>query len=132
MAIDRIRGETDDGDLSNIIVRTVAEGMVVRRLSCLFLLTIGMIFSVAAHAQQRSGQILADQGYAGSQSCRQCHERFYELWSTSRHGLAMQPYTTAFGAKNLTAQRTAITIEKASYRADITSGLVIEKGPKGW
>lgn len=105
--------------------------MVVRRLSCLFLLTIGMIFSVAAHAQQRSGQILADQGYAGSQSCRQCHERFYELWSTSRHGLAMQPYTTAFGAKNLTAQRTAITIEKASYRADITSGLVIEKGPKG-
>ncbi|MBM3853616.1 MAG: hypothetical protein FJ399_10725, partial [Verrucomicrobia bacterium] len=30
-------------------------------------------------------------GYAGSQSCRECHERFYNLWSTSHHGLAMQP-----------------------------------------
>ena len=31
--------------------------------------------------------------YAGSVSCRECHEKFYKLWSTSRHGLAMQPYT---------------------------------------
>jgi len=28
-------------------------------------------------------------GYAGSASCRECHEKFYQLWSTSRHGLAM-------------------------------------------
>ena len=31
--------------------------------------------------------------YAGSKSCRECHERFYGLWSGSMHGLAMQPYT---------------------------------------
>jgi very-short-patch-repair endonuclease len=35
-------------------------------------------------------------GYAGSASCMDCHERFYKLWSTSRHGLAMQPYTADF------------------------------------
>ena len=33
---------------------------------------------------------LAD-GYAGSRSCRECHERFYDLWSPSHHGKAMQP-----------------------------------------
>ena len=32
-------------------------------------------------------------GFAGSVSCRECHEKFYQLWSTSMHGLAMQPYT---------------------------------------
>jgi tetratricopeptide (TPR) repeat protein len=30
-------------------------------------------------------------GYVGSRSCRECHERFYDLWSPSHHGKAMQP-----------------------------------------
>ncbi len=73
------------------------------------------------------------QGYVGSVSCRQCHERFYQLWSTSRHGLAMQPYTADFATKNLTPQAKEVKIGKYSYRADIAgeSGWVVEKGPKG-
>jgi hypothetical protein len=44
--------------------------------------------------------------YAGSSSCRECHERFYQLWSTSMHGLAMQPYTPEFAkARLLQAER---------------------------
>jgi tetratricopeptide (TPR) repeat protein len=35
-------------------------------------------------------------GYAGSVSCRECHERFYQLWSTSKHGLAMVNESTAY------------------------------------
>ena len=27
--------------------------------------------------------------YAGSKSCIECHGKCYQLWSTSRHGLAM-------------------------------------------
>ena len=42
--------------------------------------------------------------YASSVSCRECHEKFYTLWSTSHHGLAMQPYTKAFAENNLTPQ----------------------------
>ena len=42
--------------------------------------------------------------YAGSSSCRECHEKFYQLWSTSKHGLAMQPYTLGFAAIQLTPQ----------------------------
>jgi hypothetical protein len=29
--------------------------------------------------------------YTGSVSCRKCHEKFYQLWAPSHHGLAMQP-----------------------------------------
>ena len=71
--------------------------------------------------------------YAGSVSCRQCHERFYELWASSHHGLAMQPYTTEFARANLTAQTEPIRIGAYEYRAiiDGESGWVREKGPKG-
>jgi tetratricopeptide (TPR) repeat protein len=74
-----------------------------------------------------------DQGYAGSVSCRECHERFYQLWSTSRHGLAMQPYTADFAKKNLTPQLKEVKIGKSYYRADIAgeTGWILEKGPKG-
>ena len=44
--------------------------------------------------------------YAGSTSCRECHERFYQLWSTSMHGLAMQPYTPGFAAASSRHQGT--------------------------
>jgi tetratricopeptide (TPR) repeat protein len=73
----------------------------------------------------------ASHGYAGSASCRECHERFYQLWSTSRHGLAMQPYSADFAKKNLEPQATEIKIGKTSYNADISQGIVLEKGPKG-
>jgi hypothetical protein len=68
--------------------------------------------------------------YAGSVSCRECHERFYQLWSASRHGLAMQPYKVEFSRKELTAQAGEIRIGKSSYHADISgsSGFVRERG----
>ena len=44
-----------------------------------------------------------DQGeYVGSSDCMACHERFYELWSTSHHGKAMQAFSGAF-ARTLVA-----------------------------
>ncbi len=72
------------------------------------------------------------QGYAGSLSCRECHEKFYQLWSTSFHGLAMQPYTADF-AKNLTSQAKEVRIGKSSYRPDIAgkTGWIQEKDSKG-
>src|SRR5437660_9639417 len=33
--------------------------------------------------------------FAGSKTCYDCHTKFYDIWSTSRHGLAMQPYSAA-------------------------------------
>jgi len=70
---------------------------------------------------------------AGSASCRDCHERFYELWATSYHGLAMQPYTPVFAATNLKPQKGAIAIGRHRYRAEIEPdrGWVLEEGPDG-
>jgi tetratricopeptide (TPR) repeat protein len=72
-------------------------------------------------------------GYAGSRSCMECHEKFYQLWSSSFHGLAMQPYTAAFSKAKLTPQANEIAIGKYRYRAEISGseGWVIEKGPDG-
>ncbi len=76
---------------------------------------------------------LKSEGYAGSVSCRECHEKFYQLWSTSRHGLAMQPYTSEFARNELTAQGSGIEIGKSTYRADISDsgGFVLERGAGG-
>ena len=87
--------------------------------------------AVAICAQETPGIDRAYQGYAGSKSCMECHERFYGLWSTSRHGLAMQPYTSEFAKTRLTPQDKDVVIGKLKYRADLTKGVVSETGPKG-
>jgi tetratricopeptide (TPR) repeat protein len=71
--------------------------------------------------------------YAGSASCRECHEKFYQLWSTSFHGLAMQPYTAELAKAKLTPHENEIVIGKYKYHADITgkAGYIVETGPKG-
>ena len=68
-------------------------------------------------------------GYAGSQSCRECHERFYNLWATSHHGLAMQPYTDELARTRLTPHTTPLTVEGRQYQAFPERHIVIEKGP---
>lgn len=71
--------------------------------------------------------------YAGSTSCIKCHERFYRLWSTSFHGLAMQPYSATLAREKLTPQAKDIAIGKYRYRMDVSprGGFMTEKGPKG-
>jgi tetratricopeptide (TPR) repeat protein len=73
------------------------------------------------------------QEYTGSQSCRDCHERFYQLWSTSHHGLAMQPYNDSLAADKLTAHSSEIAIGLYRYQAEIESGKgwIRESGPEG-
>ena len=71
----------------------------------------------------------ADPGFAGSQSCRDCHEKFYQLWSTSHHGLAMQSFESARSA--LAPQAKAITVQGVRYRMDLAAGVVVEQGKDG-
>lgn len=54
-----------------------------------------------------------DQGeYVGSSDCIGCHERFYELWSTSHHGKAMRAFSGTFA-------RTLVPMEKEIQVGDI-------------
>jgi Tfp pilus assembly protein PilF len=60
-------------------------------------------------------------GYVGSKSCRDCHERFYKLWSTSYHGLAMQPYSAELAQRLGQAVPQEVTVTGQRYRAEINS-----------
>jgi Flp pilus assembly protein TadD len=68
--------------------------------------------------------------YTGSESCRECHERFYELWAPSHHGLAMQPFTAELARDHLTPQEETLEIGGVHYRAvfDDRGGRIIEHG----
>ena len=70
---------------------------------------------------------------AGSQSCRSCHAVFFQKWSTSFHGLALQPHTGDFARDRLTPQEKPLAIRGRSYRAVIGTGAdhVEETGPQG-
>ena len=66
-------------------------------------------------------------GWAGSGSCRECHQKFYTLWSTSFHGLAMQPYTARAGQNEPDPQTNDIVAGKYRFRADLEKRVVIER-----
>ena len=82
-------------------------------------------------AQGSPGIAKVSGGYAGSASCMECHEKFYQLWSTSLHGLAMQPFTAEFAKARLTPQTGEVVIARLKYRADLIRGVVTETGLEG-
>jgi tetratricopeptide (TPR) repeat protein len=67
--------------------------------------------------------------FAGSKTCYDCHTKFYDLWATSRHGLAMQAYNDAFAKKELQPQKEDVVIGKQAFRAEIgpKEGFVLEQ-----
>lgn len=98
------------------------------------ILPLAFILSIAAfRVVGDAAKVRKKSAYTGSQSCRECHEKFYQLWSPSHHGLAMQPYTSEFARKELAPQEEPLAIGSHRYQALIGSGkgYVLEKGPKG-
>jgi Tfp pilus assembly protein PilF len=53
--------------------------------------------------------------FTGSETCLQCHEKFYELWSTSHHGKAMQPLNPAFLRTSGIKESTDFQLEGKTY-----------------
>lgn len=72
-------------------------------------------------------------GYSGTQSCRECHEKFYRLWAPSHHGLAMQPFTAELFQTSLAAQSKNLVIGESGYSVEFDGkrGWISESGPKG-
>jgi len=74
-----------------------------------------------------------DQGeYVGSPSCLACHERFYELWSTSHHGKAMQAFSGAF-ARTLVPMEEGLEIGGTKFIVELNAsgGILHETAPDG-
>src|SRR5512140_3687898 len=59
------------------------------------------------------------QPFTGAASCRPCHEESYQKWASSRHGLAMQPYTAEFAGHQLSPQVEDIQIGSYRFRAEL-------------
>lgn len=107
---------------------------VAALLCCLLAVVITGLFIVRRNSvsQEDSKSSSAGPTYAGSASCRECHEVFYQRWVGSRHGLAMQVYTAEFAAANPMAQSPKVKIEDREYWAVIgAQGSVVENGPNG-
>ncbi|VGO23292.1 hypothetical protein SCARR_05399 [Pontiella sulfatireligans] len=74
-----------------------------------------------------------DQGeYLGSSDCIGCHERFYELWSTSHHGKAMEAFSVSL-AKTLEPMKEPIQVgeEKFIVEFDEHGGILRSISPCG-
>ncbi len=71
------------------------------------------------------------EGYTGSLSCRECHQRFHHLWNTSFHGSAMQPFTPELAREKLQPQKKEIRIKDYGYKYEFDGekGYVVERGP---
>ena len=110
----------------------------MKKYSCIIILAflIGisgfhLIRDTQAEKKTAPSAEVVSPGYQGSGKCRQCHEKFYQLWATSHHGLAMQPYTPEFAEQKLTDQKQDVVIGTTRYRAviDKTAGYVLEQTP---
>jgi tetratricopeptide (TPR) repeat protein len=101
-------------------------------LGC-FLLVVGVAWAAQTNspAPVASSAIAKpqDHSFVGSRTCKECHGHFYQLWATSHHGLAMQPYSIA--RTNLTSQTNSIKVGADTYRMDVAQGVVIGSGPSG-
>jgi tetratricopeptide (TPR) repeat protein len=102
-----------------------------------FILFVAVLATAPVDGESASNSAVtplnAQVGYTGSVSCRECHEKFYKLWASSNHGLAMQPYTEEFAKKNLAPQERKTQIGEFTYQAKIglDQGYVLEKGTEG-
>lgn len=99
----------------------------------LFAAAAFLLYRFGGHSFQRNtGEAASSVQYSGTQSCRECHEKFYKLWAPSHHGLAMQPFSAQLFRTKLSSQDQGIVIDGISYRMELDGdkGWVREIGPK--
>ena len=99
----------------------------------LFLMTTLILFStscVQKKGVQKDDERVAK--YTGSESCIECHKRFYELWAFSWHGKAMQPVNAAFTKEYHLPVSKSFKIDGKSYEMvyEDSSLVMLEKDGK--
>ncbi len=94
---------------------------------------VGIAAAALSFHTFRGAKSIPVDGYAGSASCRSCHERFYQLWSTSHHGLAMQRYSPVLARNAELTDSSAIRIGDANYKAEVidNTGWIVEQTAAG-
>lgn len=100
----------------------------------LFKYGVGIFFVLAMFScKQRGGGQTTENEFSGSESCRECHEKFYQLWEPSYHGQAMMPIDAAFVAKHQLPNSEPIEVEGHMFEVefkDSTMTLIEKDGDK--
>ena len=64
--------------------------------------------------------------YAGSVQCINCHEKFYQLWAPSHHGLALQTITPSFFQEHFSDLNSQeIQVDSAMFHVEIIRDSII-------
>lgn len=79
-------------------------------------------------SQRKKAQV-AGADYSGSESCIECHQKFYDLWQPSYHAQAMMPVDAGFVAKHQLPDSPPIVVEGHLFQVEFSdsSMAMIEK-----
>lgn len=90
---------------------------IMNKLNWILMLGILVVFTASCTKKQTSQK--AENEYVGSGSCIECHEKFYELWSTSHHGKAMQPLNAEFVKNEKLPDSEDFSLEGKIYKISV-------------
>ncbi|MFV0591413.1 MAG: ammonia-forming cytochrome c nitrite reductase subunit c552 [Draconibacterium sp.] len=89
-----------------------------------WLIGIAAAFTLFA-CTQRSANTNSEGEFLGSQSCKECHERFYNLWSPSYHAQAMMPVNAAFIQKHQLPNSEPIEVEGNMFQVEFKDSTMV-------
>lgn len=98
-----------------------------RRLNLKFPILLVLLSVLIASCNQSKTK----EAYSGSETCIECHAHFYDLWSSSHHGLAMQPITQKFIASEIQTNQDEIFMENGYYKAIVKDTTLYIQERKG-
>ena len=98
----------------------------------LALLIAAIAFRQVRRVSSATATVSADD-YVGSATCATCHKKFYDLWSTSFHGLAMQRYTPQLARDAGFQNNVSVRIGEVTYTTALTDqgGAIVEHSSSG-
>ena len=87
---------------------------------------LGIILMISSvSCTQRKNTTTADDNFSGSESCIQCHEKFYKLWKPSYHGQAMMPINAEFVAKHQLPNSQPIEVEGHQFNVEFQDSTML-------
>ncbi len=84
-----------------------------------------VLFFAIVSCTQRKGNQYSENEYAGSESCRECHEKFYQLWSPSFHGQAMMPINADFMVKHQIPDSPPVKVEDRMFNVEFKDSTMV-------
>ena len=90
-----------------------------------FWVILAVSFISMVSCTQKKNNTTAEKEYSGSESCIQCHEKFYKLWKPSYHGQAMMPVNAEFVANHKLPDSQPIEVEGHHFNVEFHDSTMI-------